>query len=234
MKPIVGVIPLWDDEKDSIWMLPGYMEGISEAGGTPIIFPLTDDEEQIKQLMSMVDGVLLTGGQDVSPGMYGESPAFDNVECCSARDRMESAVLKLAIEQDKAVLGICRGIQFVNVALGGSLYQDIPAQHPSDENHHQNAPYNLPSHEVKITKDSPLHDVLGKDTIGVNSCHHQAVKELAPSLHPMAVSNDGLVEAVYMPGKKFFWAVQWHPEFSYRDDGDERKIFEAFVGSMTD
>jgi len=232
MKPMVGLMPLWDDDRESLWMLPGYMDGIREAGGIPLLFPLTDDEESLVRLVSLTDGILFTGGQDVSPALYGEEPLNDSVVCCPLRDRMEKQVLEAALNQDKSVLGICRGIQFINAALGGSLYQDLPLQHPSSAEHHQSAPYDLPSHKVSIKKGTPLHDLLQTETLPVNSYHHQAVRELAPGLCAMAESEDGLLEAVYKPDSKFFWAVQWHPEFSYRKDPAQRKIFEAFVESM--
>ncbi len=228
MKPIVGIMPLWDDEKDSIWMLPGYPDGISEAGVLPMIFPFTDDEEDLKELMGLCDGILLTGGHDVSPELYGETPLGGMVACCRKRDEMERIVLKQAMETNKPVLGICRGIQFINAALGGTLYQDLPLQHPSDTEHHQHAPYDIPVHRAAVLPGTPLYDCLQTDHLLVNSYHHQAVKELAEKLEVMAVSPDGLTEAVYMPGHRFLWAVQWHPEFSFRTDENSRKIFKAF------
>ena len=232
MKPIIGVMPLWDKKKDSLWMLPGYLDGISQAGGIPVIFPFTADGRELDQLMDMCGGFLLTGGHDVSPGVYGEEPMEDLLDTCGKRDDMELTVLEKAVGSDRPVLGICRGIQFINAALGGTLYQDLPTQHPSGISHRQKPPYDAPSHEVTIVEGSPLHRCLGADRIPVNSCHHQAVKQLAPGLEPMAVSPDGLVEAVYMPGKRFVWAVQWHPEFSFRTDANSRKIFRAFIDAI--
>lgn len=232
MKPFVGVIPLWDDEKNSIWMLPGYMDGIREAGAIPIIFPLTDDEEEISRVMELVQGVLFTGGHDVSPEIYGETAIDGSVISCGIRDRMEKIVLELSLKQNKSVLGICRGIQFINAALGGTLYQDLPSQYSSDVEHHQNPPYDIPVHDVYISQGTPLHELIKKEKISVNSYHHQAVKSVAPSLRVMAISSDDLVEGVYRTDKKFFWAVQWHPEFAYKKDDVQRKIFEEFVKSM--
>ena len=229
MRPVIGVIPLWDDQKESIWMLPGYLDGISEAGGLPIILPLSADEQELRQLFELCDGVLLTGGHDVSPELYHEEPLTGLVECCRERDEMEGIILKMALEDDVPVLGICRGIQFINAALGGTLYQDLPLQHPSDVDHRQKAPYDIPAHEVKIVKDSPLYKCLSIVRLPVNSCHHQAIRELSPELEAMACSPDGLVEAVHMPRRKFVWAVQWHPEFSYKTDENSRKILKAFV-----
>ncbi len=232
MKPIVGVIPLWDEEKESFWMLPGYMEGLMEAGALPVMFPLTDTEFDLSSLMSICKGVLFTGGHDVSPGLYGEEPLNELVSCCPARDRMESIILDIAIRQDKSLLGICRGLQFINAALGGTLYQDLPIQHPSPINHHQNPPYDHPVHKVRLREESPMYNLFQEETISVNSYHHQAIKTLAPSLRIMAESIDGLIEAVYMPEKRFLWAIQWHPEFNFRTSRESRKIFEAFIASM--
>ena len=232
MKPVVGIMPLWDEEKNSIWMLPGYMDGIIQAGAVPVIFPFLDDKDEISRLVNICDGILFTGGQDVSPKLYGEEPLDGLVSCCERRDTMEAIVLKLSMESEKPILGICRGIQFINAALGGTLYQDLPLQHPSDIGHHQNAPYDAPAHEVSLIKGSPLQECLKTESLPVNSYHHQAVKRPAPGLEVMAFSPDGLAEALYMPSQKFLWAVQWHPEYSYKTDQSSRKIFRAFVESM--
>ena len=229
MKPIIGIMPLWDDEKESFWMLPGYMDGVKAAGGLPIMLPMTDDADEIEQLSEMCDGFLFTGGQDVSPSIYGEEPLDGLVGTCRARDNMELKVLETAIAKDIPVLGICRGIQFINAALGGSLYQDLPSQYDSQTEHHMEAPYDREVHKVDIIKDSPLHELLKKDVLGVNSYHHQAVRNLAPDLIEMARSEDGLTEAVYRPQSRYLWAFQWHPELSYRVDENSMKIFDSFI-----
>ena len=231
MLPVVGVTPLWDKEKQSLWMLPGYLEGLRQAGCLPVILPLTKEPKEIDQILSLVDGILLTGGQDVSPALYGEAPTFAG-EICEMRDAMEEQLLKKAMVLDKPMLGICRGIQFLNVALGGSLYQDIPRQHPSSVEHHQSLPYDQPSHEVALVQGSPLQSLLGQEKLLVNSYHHQAIKGLADGLEVMARSEDGLVEAVRKPDQRFLWAVQWHPEFSFRTEKASRRIFTAFAGAM--
>ena len=231
MLPVVGVTPLWDEEKQSLWMLPGYLDGLRQAGCLPMILPLTKEPEEIDQMLTMVDGILLTGGQDVSPELYGETPAGAG-EICKTRDAMEGQLLKKAMVLDKSVLGICRGIQFINAALGGSLYQDIPSQRPSTVEHHQSPPYDKPSHEVTLMQGSPLRSLLEQEKLWVNSYHHQAIKRLADGLEVMARSDDNLVEAVWKPNQRFLWAVQWHPEFSFRKDEASRRIFAAFAGSM--
>lgn len=231
-KPIIGVMPLWDDEKESIWMLPGYFDGINQAGAIPIMFPFTEDKQELDQLINMCDGFLFTGGHDASPELYNENPLDGLVSCCMKRDKMESYILKKTIQINKPVLGICRGIQFINAALGGTLYQNLPTQFETETEHHQNPPYDVPVHKVKVIKDSPLYKCLNSELLDVNSYHHQAVKDLAPNLKVMAVSEDGLVEAVYMPELRFLWAVQWHPEFSYKTDDNSRKIFKAFIEAI--
>ena len=231
-KPIVGIMPLWDDEKESVWMLPGYMDGLIQAGAIPMIFPFTDEKQDLKQAAEVCDGFLFTGGHDVSPRLYNEAPIAGLISACEKRDAMEAMVLKLAVSDDKPVLGICRGLQFINVMLGGSLYQDLPMQHPSETNHHGHAPYDQPVHDVKIIRESPLYDCLGTETLAVNSYHHQAIKRTAEGLDVMAVAPDGIVEAFRKPDQRFLWAVQWHPEFSYKTDPNSRKIFSAFVTAM--
>ena len=233
LKPLIGVMPLWDDDKESVWMLPGYLEGIRQAGGIPVILPFTSENDELEQLAKMCGGFLFTGGHDVSPELYSEKPVDDSVICCKDRDEMESWYLKYAISSDKPLLGICRGIQFINAALGGTLYQDLPTQHPSGIDHHQKPPYDIPVHTVSIVKDSPLGKLLDTEQLSVNSYHHQAVKDLSPRLKAMAISTDGLIEAVFMPEHRFLWAVQWHPEFSYLTDINSRKIFKAFIDSLT-
>ncbi len=231
-KPLVGLMPLWDDEKDSIWMLPGYMDGIALAGGLAVVLPFPADEGDLDQMAQSCDGFLFTGGHDVSPAIYHEKVFNGSVSCCRKRDEMEMGLLKRALAMDKPILGICRGLQFINAALGGDLYQDLPSQHPSQIDHRQMPPYDHPAHDVTILRDTPLYECLGTDILPVNSCHHQAAKTLAPGLRAMAVSPDTLTEALFMPDKRFLWAVQWHPEFNFRTDARSRRVFEAFIASM--
>lgn len=233
MKPVIGVIPLFDEERDSIWMLPGYMEGIKMAGGIPIILPLKAVEDDIARITEVCSGFLFTGGQDVEPALYGEKRRPACGPACRDRDVLEKEIFACALKEDKPVFGICRGIQMINVLCGGTLYQDLPTEYEGTKtvDHHMKPPYDVPCHQVEIMSDTPLWELLEKMTISVNSYHHQAVRELAPCLKPMAVSEDGLVEALYMPGRRFVQAVQWHPEFIYKSDENACKLFRAFVGA---
>ena len=141
-------------------------------------------------------------------------------------------LLNRTLEQGKPILGICRGLQFLNVALGGTLYRNLPTEHLSGIEHSMEPPYDQAAHTVRILPDTPLAALLQKQELGVNNCHHQALKTLAPGLAEMACSMDDLIEAVCLPGKTFLWAVQWHPEMSLCADEARRKIFEVFIGAI--
>lgn len=233
-KPVIGVMPLVDSEKDSYWMLPGYFEGIIQAGGMPIMLPLTNEESDVDSLLDMCDGIMLTGGQDITPQIYGEEKLPECGECSDARDIMDTMFLLAALQKNKPVLGICRGIQLLNAVLGGTLYQDIPSQHQSALEHHQKPPYDKPSHSVVLLPGSPLSLLFKQDKLEVNSYHHQGIKELAEGLLPMAVAPDGMIEAVMLPGMKFVWGVQWHPEFIYKVDKCSQMLLKAFVDACQD
>lgn len=228
MKKMIGVMPLWDEERGSIWMLPEYLEGLLGAGALPVIFPLITDEQDIVRLCRGCHGFLFTGGHDVSPALYG-AEEMPGVVCCRERDQMEGIVLRYALAEGKAVFGICRGIQFVNAALGGTLYQDLPTQRPFGVEHHMQPPYDKVCHTVRIVKGTPLDALFRTPQLGVNSYHHQAIRVLAPELSAMAISEDGLIEAVCHKKHRFLWAVQWHPEFSLRTDEHSRMLWKAFV-----
>lgn len=228
-RPMIGVVPLYDEKKVSYWMLPGYMTGLEAAGAAPVMLPLTGDQEVILQLINQLDGLLLTGGHDIDPGLYGETRLPECGKLCLERDRMEAIAVSACLNADKPLLGICRGLQFLNVLLGGTLYQDIPTQKPSKVNHQMTPPYDRTVHPVRVEPKTLLYEILGKDELAVNSYHHQGIKTLAPPLRSMAAAEDGLIEAAYHPDKTFAAAVQWHPEFSWQKDEDSRKLFEAFT-----
>lgn len=224
---LIGVTPLWDAERQSVWMLPDYLDGIKAAGGLPVVLPLDVSEEEVDQIVETCDGFLFTGGQDVSPSLYGMKDTTGTIVSSPERDKMESLLLSKALQADKAVLGICRGLQFINAFLGGTLWQDLPSQHPSEIVHRQGKPYDAPTHQVTLSGD--LRALLDKDLLEVNTLHHQAVKDLGKGLIPMAIAPDGLIEAAQLPGKRFVWAVQWHPEYLFRTDQDSLAIFANFV-----
>jgi putative glutamine amidotransferase len=232
-RPMIAVIPLWDEKKDSIWMLPGYMRGLEEAGAVPVILPLTESENVLKQTADKFDGFLFTGGHDVNPKLYGQEKTALCEEACDERDKMEAYIFREAVlNQNKPALGICRGIQLLNVLLGGTLYQDLPTEFSSSIKHaSKGPPYDAPAHSVSIAANTPLRELIGKERIEVNSYHHQGINRIAEGLEIMALADDGLVEAVYMPNRPYVWAVQWHPEFSLNDE-TSKKIFASFVGAV--
>ncbi|MDR2102460.1 MAG: gamma-glutamyl-gamma-aminobutyrate hydrolase family protein [Treponema sp.] len=230
LKPVIGVVPIWDEKQGRWWMRPGYMEGIIQAGGLPLMLPMTLDEDGARQFADLCAGFLFTGGGDVSPHYYGAEilPCCGSI--CKERDTMEKTLFSIAVLQHrKNAFGICRGIQLFNVFLGGTLYQDIPTQLPKSRiSHNQRPPYNRTVHQVQVEPGSLLRDLLGTDTLAVNSSHHQAIAELSPQLIPMARSKDGLIEAVCMKDRPFVWGVQWHPEWLLSEES-HRKLFDRFV-----
>jgi len=228
-QPMIGLTPLWDAKKGDIRMDPAYPHALEEAGAVPVILSLTDSETVLKQFANTFDGFLFAGGPDMHPNYYGQEKADYCGEICEMRDKLEAYMFREAvINQNKPALGICRGIQVINIMLGGSLYQDIPTQLPGTIKHSYGPPYDTPIHNVSIVPESPLFKLVGKECLGVNSCHHQGISTLAKGLEVMAKSDDGLIEAVYMPNHPFVWAVQWHPECSIKEE-ISKKIFSLFV-----
>lgn len=231
MKPVIGVTPLYDEGRQSIWMLPGYHELLLELGAIPVTLPFDAAPADVAQLLDVVDGVLFCGGDDIDPARYGAPRHPKTVEVSARRDELESALFAAAWARDLPLFGICRGIQLMNVLRGGTLWQDLPTERPSAVSHHMAAPYDRPEHEVEVVAGTPLADTLGAGAIGVNSCHHQAIRDLASGLAPMAVAPDGVIEAVWASGLTFAWAVQWHPEFSWRADARQVEIVRPFVAA---
>lgn len=227
-KKLIAISPLWDAEKSRMGIRSTYTDAIRESGAIPVILPLHVSAEDAAQILDLCDGLILSGGPDLHPSLFGEEVRPACGEICQARDVLEQALFQYALERDMPTLGICRGIQSINVFQGGSLYQDLPTEHPSDTAHTCDEPfYDKAIHQVTLT--GALGELLGLEQLGVNSIHHQAVKDLGRDLEVMAVSEDGIVEAVRHKHKRFIWGVQWHPEFSFFVDENSRKIMKAFV-----
>lgn len=228
MKPLIGLTPIVDAARDSLWMLPGYMQGLEAAGGIGVMLPLTDDPAVLKELIDRVDGILLTGGSDVAPALYGEPKAAFCGENDPMRDKMETRLIELALQAGKPVFGICRGLQILNAVLGGTLYQDLKTQTGTELTHSMDKPYDRTVHEVTILPDTPLAALYGPGPLAVNSRHHQGIKALAPALRAQAAAPDGLIESVYLPGYRFVQAVQWHPEHRWQA-GESKALLRSFV-----
>jgi putative glutamine amidotransferase len=210
--------------------LHDYEEAVRRVGGDPQV--VSADTHSAADVIARADGLLLAGGGDVDPSLYGETPhpTFDAAE--PGRDAFEIELVRRALDADLPVLAICRGIQLLNVARGGTLVQDIPDQVPNALPHAVREPSFAIAHEVWMTKDSLLERLMREqvesDTCDVNSRHHQAVKDVAPGLVVTATAPDGVIEAVEDPTKRFCLGVQWHPENFYRT-GEFRPLFEGFV-----
>ena len=203
-------------------------EAIIKVGALPIVLPFPDDttlsEEYANAAVKLFDGLLLSGGQDVDPTLYDEEPVRALGVVIRQRDVYEIALVRAAVKAGKPVFGICRGMQVINVALGGTLYQDLPTQNPASfVKHRQEAPEGYPTHNIDILPDTRLASLFGT-THYVNSLHHQAVKDLAPGLKATAFSKDGVIEAIESPTHNIL-AVQWHPEIMWRKFPQQLKLF---------
>ena len=182
MKPIIAIVTLYDEKLESYWMLPGYAQGLEEAGAAPVVLPLTSDPAALERYAHTFDGFLFPGGHDLAPALYGEEPSEKCGTVIPQRDSMEQAFFPLALATRKPLLGICRGIQLFNVMLGGDLYQDIPTQCPSGVEHHETPPYDKVAHLVQVRRGTPLFDAVGVEEMGVNSYHHQGIRRLGAGL----------------------------------------------------
>lgn len=209
-----------------------YVEGVAEAGGVPVVLPPVPGIRAVEALVDSIDGLLLSGGSDLHPGYYGEEPAPELNVTIPERDEAEMAVLDCALRRGIPIFGICRGMQLLNVALGGTLHQDIPAHLGSRAlKHRQETPKWQPTHEVEVREGSAVAGITGCCTVKVNSYHHQAVKDLADGLVVSARSSDGVVEAVEHRelSERWLLGVQWHAEAMRGVGREHQDLFAAHV-----
>jgi putative glutamine amidotransferase len=212
-------------------ILTTYVDAVSRAGGLPVLIPLSLDDDDIRAICARVQAVLLPGGGDLDPALYGAAPHPLTDQIDRDRDRVEIQLARQAVEDGKPFFGICRGAQVLNVALGGTLYQDLPSERPGDIRHalpFPEFPREYSAHPVRVEEESRLARLLGTPIASVNSRHHQAVKDVAPGLIVAAHAPDGVIEALELPAHPFALAVQWHPENLQRQP-EMRLLFEKFV-----
>jgi putative glutamine amidotransferase len=231
--PIIGLTTYNGENKNGYpiaALMHQYISAVSEAGGVPLLIPSGVTSEAAKALIERIDGILLTGGGDIAIERYGGDPHLSVEEVDPDRDTVEFALLQTAAESGKPFLGICRGFQVVNVALGGTLYTHIQDQLPGAVKHDydSDSQRQFLAHTIRLEKSSSLAGILNEAGLNVNSLHHQGAKDLAPSLRPAAYAPDGLVEGLEFPGHPFGMAVQWHPEW-LMDQPVSRRLFGAFV-----
>lgn len=210
-----------------------YVKGIVEAGGTPLLLAPVCDAKRVAELVSLCDGILLTGGADVDPSAYGEERIAECGSACIERDNFEIALIKEALRADKAIFGICRGSQILNVALGGTLWQDIPSQ-CKESISHKRSDEDPAKHAVRLEREE-LVSMLGTSGMcfDVNSYHHQAVNRVGNGLCVLArAEGDRMVEGIYHPERKFVLGVQWHPELWIESDENAMALFNAFVKAI--
>lgn len=206
-----------------------YVEAVKIAGGIPLLIPFGNKKE-IEDVLELCDGVIITGGADVNPMLYGEVWHQTQGEADGARDAFDLQLIKSAFEKEIPIFGICRGCQIINVAFGGSLYQDNTEAGAHVGVHRQNNRKAYPSHTIQIEEGSFLFDVCGK-TYPVNSFHHQSVKKVGDGLKVVATAPDGIVEAIQHESK-FVWACQFHPEMMHKQDAKMQGIFNHFVNEI--
>lgn len=238
MKPVIGVTPDFNagDREDmggrepTYFLRARYARAIEDLGGVPLILPLAADQRLRRQLLKGLDGLLLTGsGPDLPPSLYGERQRYRYKLMSRPRYEFELAMARLAADEGLPMFGICGGMQAINVALGGSLVQDIASQRAAALPHRGSGPATRLSHPVQVAPRSLLRRIVRHAQIRVNSSHHQSVSRVAPSLAVSAAAPDGIIEAIEAPQHPFLLGVQWHPEFLYERDSVHRRLFQAFL-----
>ena len=229
--PVIGVVPRYDFEWTGLAISDGYLSGLLQSGAIPIVLPLTNDPEHIARIVDACDGFLIPGGQDIDPSRYGARREPHTHRSATSRDLMEEALVKAVIAADKPLLGICRGMQSLNVALGGTLHQDVGSAGCRDEQQHvQGRPFDLPAHMVDVVEGTKLYEIVGAARLGVNTIHHQSVETLGEGLVVSAISpDDGVIEGIELPDAQFVVGVQWHPEHMWRTRPHSKRVFSALV-----
>lgn len=231
MRPIIGICGSYSYDKEKHTLGHDYIKSVEKAGGCPVILPVTDNKESLSAIISKLDGVLFTGGSDIDPQFYGEIPHRHLGEINPRRDKHEIELAKYVLyHTELPILGICRGIQLLNVVSGGSLYQNLATEKSKSIKHNlDNYPKHHPNQVIELKPGSKLFEIFAQEQIVVNSYHHQAVKQVGNNFEVTATARDGVVEAIEMKGNRFVVGVQWHPEAMVDHSKESRLLFEAFV-----
>ncbi len=229
-RPIIGITCDYDIEKQTTQLHRGYYEAILRAGGLPFLIA-NISEENVADILTFVDGILFSGGQDVEPAYFRENAHPKLGAINPFRDELEIPLCRQAMERNIPVLGICRGVQLMNIAMGGTIYQDLASQWDKGQlqKHSQSAPDWYGSHQVEIVKGSKLAVIMEVDKIRTNSFHHQAIKEPASCFSITAKCGDGVIEGIESNFHTFALGVQWHPEKMWERDGRMLNLFEGLV-----
>lgn len=232
-KPIIGItssvldIEIKGEVNPCVQVNHQYVKAIIEVGGTPVVIPV-GNEDIAKDILNICDGVVFSSGEDVHPSFYNEAPTEDLKQLNIARDDMEINLVKLAVEKKIPIIGTCRGLGVINVALGGTMKQDIEKSN-KEISHNQEASRKLATHEISIKEDSHLFSLLGESKAQVNSKHHQAIDKLASSLRVAATADDEIIEAVEAKDKdQFILGLQFHPEELFADDTGMLNLLMGF------
>lgn len=236
VKPIIAIISgLKRNKEEGVfegelysYITQEYVDAVEMCGGIPFLIPLQKKIEDVEKLLDVADGIILPGGNDIDPSFYHEKTRAECGEIFHEVDQLYLWAIELAEKLNKPLLAICKGHQMLNVAYGGTLYQDLHVQKENVIEHSQNQPRHLPFHEVQIKKGSILYDIFS-DKTQVNSFHHQAIKDLSEDFEILAKSSDGIIEAVLKKEGNWMLGVQWHPEMMAATDEKMKAIFQLFV-----
>lgn len=231
MKPIIGVTPSIEIDGKSYMVSHDHIKAIILAGGIPIILPLYSKTVDIAEITQMIDGLYLTGGYDIDPLLFGEEPHEQLGTITPARDTFEMVCIDQMLTVDKPILGVCRGCQILNIAVGGNMYQDIYAQIDGKVLQHiQKAPQGHKSHFVYVKAGSLLEKLIGMKKFLVNSRHHQANRKVVQGFQVSGKASDGVIESIESTTHTFVLGVQWHPEnMATLDDQPSQRIFRGFM-----
>ena len=237
-KPIIGIsTSVLVDEGggfpgyERIYVNKDYVSSVISAGAVPLMIPMEDSEENLRQTLELVDGMIFSGGHDIAPIRYGEEPHQKLQDICPERDEFDFLLYRLAKEHSLPILGICRGFQLMNVSEGGKLYQDLSLKNTESLKHSQGHGPSVPTHTVKVESGSKFYKILGKEEIRVNSFHHQAVKSTSENVAISGKALDNVVEAIELKNYPFGLGVQFHPEMLQAKEEDMKKIFAALVSA---